>query len=155
MDFIPEYEYEVIREEFSHKLYKPIFNPSNKVWRDSTQTKTPTLPFHIGDSLRYTNEGHNYMVYLVGMNTNGHDSIKYIRGPARYVSLSIPHPNWVKHKFVSRLYQPIFPDFLYLNSVQYFSVVELCRETVFNFCFCGFRENWLTVFSVLIFFLFY
>ena len=55
-----------------------LFNPSNKVWRDLKQTKTPTSPFQIGDSIRYTNEGHNEIVYLVGVITNDPDSIKYI-----------------------------------------------------------------------------
>ena len=77
MDFIPEAEDEATREEVSHKLYRHIVNPSKKIWRDSTQTKTLTLPFHIGGYLIYTNEGHNYMVYLVGMNTNDPDIIKY------------------------------------------------------------------------------
>ena len=36
----------------SQKLYRPLVNPSNKVLRDSTQNKTPTSPFQIGDSLR-------------------------------------------------------------------------------------------------------
>ena len=31
MDFTPESEYEVIRELFSQKLYRPLVNPSNKV----------------------------------------------------------------------------------------------------------------------------
>ena len=55
MYFTPEFEYEVIRDVVSQKLYKPIVNPSNKVWRDSAQTKTPTSPFQFGDSLRYDN----------------------------------------------------------------------------------------------------
>ena len=59
------------------KIDIPIVNPSNKVWRDSTQTKTPTSPLHIGDSVRYTNEGHNYMVDMVDLNKNNPDSIKY------------------------------------------------------------------------------
>ena len=46
------------------------------VWRDSTQTKAQTSPFHIGDYLRYMNEGHNDMTYLVDVNTNDPDSIK-------------------------------------------------------------------------------
>ena len=36
MDFTPEAEDEVIREAVSHKLYRPLVNPSKKVWRDST-----------------------------------------------------------------------------------------------------------------------
>ena len=55
MNFTPEVEDEVIREVVSHKLDRPIVNPSNKVWRYSTQNKTPTSPFQIGDYLRYTN----------------------------------------------------------------------------------------------------
>ena len=50
--FIPEVEDEVIRDEVSHKLDRPIVNKSNKVWKDSTQPKTSTSPFKIGDSLR-------------------------------------------------------------------------------------------------------
>ena len=52
MGFAPEVGYEVIREVVSYKLYRPLVNPSNKVWRDLTQTKNPTSPFYIGDSLR-------------------------------------------------------------------------------------------------------
>ena len=65
MDFTPEAEDEVIREAVSHKLDRTIFNPPNKVRRDSTKTKNTTSPFQIGDSLRYTNEVHNDMVGLV------------------------------------------------------------------------------------------
>ena len=43
MDSTPEIEYEVISELVSHKLYRCLVNTSEKVWRDSTQTKTPTL----------------------------------------------------------------------------------------------------------------
>ena len=53
--FTPEAYDEVLREKLSHKLDRPLVNPSNKVWRDSTKIKTPTSPFHIGDSLRYIN----------------------------------------------------------------------------------------------------
>ena len=52
MDFTPEVEYEVISEAVSQTLYITLVNLSNKVWRDSTQTKTPTSPFQIGDSLK-------------------------------------------------------------------------------------------------------
>ena len=55
MDFTPEVEDKVIRDEFSKKLDRPIVNTSNKVWRYSKQTKTPTPPYQIGDSERYTN----------------------------------------------------------------------------------------------------
>ena len=55
-----------------------LFNRSNKVWRDLKQTKTTTSPFHIGDSIRYTNEGNNEIVYLMDVNTNDPDIIKYI-----------------------------------------------------------------------------
>ena len=55
MDFTPEIEDAVIKEEVSQKLGRPLVNPSNKVWRYSTQTKNPTSPFQICDSLRYTN----------------------------------------------------------------------------------------------------
>ena len=55
MDFTPEVEDEVIMEAVSHKLDIPIVNLSNKVWRDSTQTKTLTSPFQIGESIRLTN----------------------------------------------------------------------------------------------------
>ena len=76
MDFNPEAEYEVIRESVSHKLYTSLINPSNKVWRESTQNKDLTSPFHIGDSLIYINEGHNDMVELVYVKTNDLDIIK-------------------------------------------------------------------------------
>ena len=61
----------------SHKKYRPLVNPPNKVWIDSIQTKTPTSLFQIGDYLIYTNEGHNEMVELVDINTNEPDSTKY------------------------------------------------------------------------------
>ena len=70
MDFTTEPNNEVIREAISHKLDRPLLNSSNKVWRDSTKTKATTSPFQIGDSLRYTKEGHIKMVELVGINTN-------------------------------------------------------------------------------------
>ena len=78
MDFTPEDDNEVIREAVSKKLYIPLFNPSKKVWRESTQTKASTSPFHIHYSLRYTNEGYNNIVDLVDTNKNYPDSIKYI-----------------------------------------------------------------------------
>ena len=49
MDFKPEVEDEVIMEAVSHKLDITIVNEKNKFRRDSTQTKTPTSPFQIGD----------------------------------------------------------------------------------------------------------
>ena len=55
MYFTPEGDDEVIMEEISHKLDRPLVNPSYKFWRDSTQTKTPTSPFHIFESLIYKN----------------------------------------------------------------------------------------------------
>ena len=55
MYFNPEAEYEVIREAVSHKLDRSLVKPSNKVWRDSTQTKAPTSPLQIDDSLIYKN----------------------------------------------------------------------------------------------------
>ena len=45
---------------------------------DSTQTKAPTSPFQIGDSLRYTDDGQNEMVGMVDVNKNDTESIKYI-----------------------------------------------------------------------------
>ena len=58
-------------------MYRPLFNLWKNVWRYSTQNKTPTSPFHIGDYIRYTNEGHNYMVDLVDIKTNDIDIDKY------------------------------------------------------------------------------
>ena len=55
MNFNPEVEDEVIMDAASHKLDIPLVNLSNKVLRESTKTKTPPSPFHIGDSIRYTN----------------------------------------------------------------------------------------------------
>ena len=78
MHFTAEAEDEIIREAVLHKVYRPLVNLSIKVWRDSTQTKSPTSPFHIGDSLIYINESHNDILNLVGVNTNDPDSIKYI-----------------------------------------------------------------------------
>ena len=63
MDFTPEVEDEVIRDAVSYKLYIPIVNQSIKFCRDSAQAKTPPSSFHIGDFLRYINEGNNKMVY--------------------------------------------------------------------------------------------
>ena len=77
MVYNPEVKDEVIRQVDSHKLYRHLVNPSNKALRYSTQTKTPTSPFHIGDSLRYTNVGQNEMVELVNINTNDNDITKY------------------------------------------------------------------------------
>ena len=59
MDFTPEVEDEVIWDAVSHKLYRRVVNPSNKVWIESTQTKFSTSPFQIGDSIIYSNEEHN------------------------------------------------------------------------------------------------
>ena len=68
MGFNQEAEGGVIREAVSHKLDIPLVNPSKNVWRDSTQTKVPNSPFQVGDSLRYTNVGHNDMVEIVDIN---------------------------------------------------------------------------------------
>ena len=65
MDFTPEVEDEGISNAVSHILDRPLVNTSKKVWRDSTQTQNPNPTFLIGDSLRYTNKGHNEMVDLV------------------------------------------------------------------------------------------
>ena len=78
MDFTPESEEEFIREALSHKLDRPLVNPSNKVWRDSNQTKDQTSFFQICDSLIYTNKEQNEMADLVDVNKNDTDSIKYI-----------------------------------------------------------------------------
>ena len=76
MDLIPEVDDEFIRDKVSQKLYRPLVNLSNKVWIYWTQTKTKTSPFQMGDSLRYTNEGHNETVDLVGIKTNDNESTK-------------------------------------------------------------------------------
>ena len=55
-----------------------MVNPSKKNCRDSTETKNSSSPFHIGDSLRYTNEGHNEMVDLMNINTKDPDITNYI-----------------------------------------------------------------------------
>ena len=51
-------------------------------WRDSTQPKATNPPSRIDESLRYTNEGHNYIVELVDVNTNDpdiiNDTIKFL-----------------------------------------------------------------------------
>ena len=52
MDFTTYAEYDVIMDVVSQKLDRPLANQSNKVWRDSTQYKTPTSPFQIGYYLR-------------------------------------------------------------------------------------------------------
>ena len=51
IDFTPEVKDEVIRDAVSHKLDRPLVNQSDKLCRNSTQTKTPTSPFKIGDSI--------------------------------------------------------------------------------------------------------
>ena len=58
-NFTPEDEDEAIGDLVLQKFYRPLVNPSNKVCRDSKQTKTPIPPFQIGDSIRYTNEAQN------------------------------------------------------------------------------------------------
>ena len=78
MYFTPEYEGKVIRESVSHKLDRPLVNPLKLFLRDSTKTKAPTPPFHIGDFIRYKNKGHNKMVKMLDANTNDPDRIKYI-----------------------------------------------------------------------------
>ena len=78
MDFTPEVEDEVIRNSVSHRLDRPLVNPSNEVWRDSTQTQNPNPTFRIRDSLRYTNKGHNKMVDLLYINTNDPESTNYV-----------------------------------------------------------------------------
>ena len=55
MDFTLEADDEVIRESVSHKFDRLPINSSNKVCKESNQTKAPNSPFQIGDSLRYTN----------------------------------------------------------------------------------------------------
>ena len=70
MDFAPDVGDEFIRDVVSKKVYSILVNSSKTVGRDSTQTKTPTPTFQIGDSQRYTHEGHNDMVDLVDINTN-------------------------------------------------------------------------------------
>ena len=39
----------------SHTNLTDLYSNSKNVWRESTQTKTQTLTFQIGDSLKYTN----------------------------------------------------------------------------------------------------
>ena len=63
--------------ETSHKLDRPLVNPLNKVWKDSTQTKNPNSHFQIGDSLRYTNEGHNEMVELGDIKKKRYNKVCY------------------------------------------------------------------------------
>ena len=70
MDFSSEVEEEVIRYEVLYKLKKSLVNPSNKFWRDSTQSKTPTSTLKIRNYLIYKNKGHNNMVDPVDINNN-------------------------------------------------------------------------------------
>ena len=65
MNFTPEIQYDVIKEAVSHKFYRPQVNP------------TPNSSFHISDSLRYTNYGHNEMLDLMDIKTNYSDSNNY------------------------------------------------------------------------------
>ena len=78
MDFTPEVEYGFNRDELSHTLDRPLVNPPSKFWRDSTQTKIITTTFQIDDSLRFKNEGHYEIVYLVDKNINDPKSTEYI-----------------------------------------------------------------------------
>ena len=55
MDFTPEVEYGVIREVVSHKIERPLLNPSNKFWIKSTLSITPNSHLQTGDSLIYKN----------------------------------------------------------------------------------------------------
>ena len=55
MYFTPEVEDEVIRDIVSHKLYTPLVNPATKACIDLIQTKNPTPPLQIGDSLGHPN----------------------------------------------------------------------------------------------------
>ena len=57
--------------------------------RDSTKHKSPTWPLQIGDSIIYTNEGHNEMVGLVDGNKNNPDSIKYINKLLRWNTMVV------------------------------------------------------------------
>ena len=75
MDFTLEVEDKIIRYAVSHRLYRPLFNPPNKVWRDSKHNQTTTLTLQIGDFLRYTNDGHNEMVDIMDINKNYPKSI--------------------------------------------------------------------------------
>ena len=76
MNFTPEVEDEVILYAVSHKLDINLVNAPNKVWRDSTQTRTPTSPFQIGDSLIYTNQRYHEIVDLVDLYTTDPDITK-------------------------------------------------------------------------------
>ena len=55
-EFIPEAVDEVIRKTVSHTLYIPLVNPSNKFWRESTQTKSPTSLFKLDNYKIYMNK---------------------------------------------------------------------------------------------------
>ena len=70
MHFTTEVEDEDVWGVVSHRLYRTLLNPPNKVWRVSTQSKTTNSHFQIGDSITYTNEDHNDMVDLVDTNSN-------------------------------------------------------------------------------------
>ena len=77
MNFTPEVKYEAIKQAVSQKLYTPLVHPSNKVWRESTQTKTLPSTFQIRNYIRYHNEGHNEMAEMVDINNNDTDRTKY------------------------------------------------------------------------------
>ena len=68
MYFTLEFESEVIRDAFSQELMRTLVYKSNKVCRDSTQSKTPALQLQIIDSLIYTSEEHNELVHLSDKN---------------------------------------------------------------------------------------
>ena len=70
MGFTLEVEDEIIIEDFSNKLERPLINPSNKFWRYLKKSRTPTSNFQIGYYPRYKNEGHNEMADLLDINEN-------------------------------------------------------------------------------------
>ena len=110
MDFYPDVEDEFIRYAVSHKLDRPLVNTPNKVWRDSTKTKTPPSPFKIGDSLRYTDVGHNEMVDLVYIKTSDTESTKYIIKFLRGITMIVTK-EFLKSRNVTDIGSiPIYPN---------------------------------------------
>ena len=126
MDFTPEVEYEVIREAVSHKLDRPLVYPSNKLLRDSTQTKTPNSPFHIG---------HNNMVELVGINTNYPDSNKYS------IYLLIGNTNIVTYEFLKSSNVPDIGSIKFTSKYYINNSKNLTQEKNENILFPEFLSH--------------
>ena len=78
-----------------------------------------------------------------------HDGVQPKTSP-----FSTRHLIWVNYKVVSKLSQPIFISFSYLNRAQHNSVIELCCALKMFWFFYSYLVNWLTVLLLLNYWLF-